>query len=68
MNQVSKSIKYVHGDLDEIFSFIQEIVLGPRWRCLLSEYERKMCKGRDESLLLMCFMLKVCGRKLAWIH
>ena len=55
MNQVSKSTEYARGDLDEIFSFIQEIVLGPRWRCLLSDYERKMCKGRDESYTTYVF-------------
>ena len=55
MNQVSKSIEYARGDLDEIFLFIQEIVLGPRWRCLLSEYEREMCKEKDESYTAYVF-------------
>ena len=45
MNQVSKSIEYARGDLDEIFSFIQEIV----------EYEREMCKEKDESYTAYVF-------------
>ena len=58
MCQVSKSIEYAQGDLDEIFALIQEIVLGPKWRCLLSEYERNMCKGKEESYTAYVFRVE----------